>query len=164
MTLSSSPGESKVQKEAGPELDAEIAERIMGYIWHPWREDWHRVDGHMDGEAWCGPVRRGGLVLTSGVFGPDGAPGPYRGPVPEFSTSIHDAWRVVEKMRTHPDARFTNLRLVALCYNRTYATFDAHNEDEWTEANGEYATPLAICLAALENAPSSSVPSTGGEL
>jgi hypothetical protein len=69
--------------------------------------------------------------------------------VPRYSADIAAAWEVVERMREHPDPRFRTLRMVAYPYNRTYATFDAENEDEWTEANGENATPLAICRAAL---------------
>lgn len=68
---------------------------------------------------------------------------------PHYSTDIAAAWEVVEKMRDHPDPRFRTLRLVAYSYNRTYATFDIENEDDWTEANGDHASPLAICRAAL---------------
>lgn len=74
---------------------------------------------------------------------------------PHYSTDMAAAWLVVEEMRAHPDVKYRNLSLVAYCYNRTYATFDAealvegYTPEKWAEANGEHATPLAICLAAL---------------
>jgi hypothetical protein len=117
---------------AGPALNAEVAERVMG------------------------------LDLTWRRFSLDGLNrdlGPVRA-VPAYSTDLAAAWRIVERMRDHPDARFRTLRLVAYPYNRTYATFDALNEDEWTEANGEHATPTAICLAALAT-PGQTPPNEG---
>jgi hypothetical protein len=109
------------ERVAGPALNAEVAERVMGLDL-----SWRRVT--LDGtNRDLGPVRN---VLA-------------------YSTDIAAAWRIVERMRNHPDARFRTLRLVAYPYNRTYATFDALNEDDWVEANGEHATPTAICLAAL---------------
>jgi hypothetical protein len=50
--------------------------------------------------------------------------------------------------------QFQNLHLVAYAYNRTYASFDSNDlptmDGPYTvEANGEHATPLAICRAAL---------------
>lgn len=75
--------------------------------------------------------------------------------VPYFSTDIAAAWDVVEKVREISPPRFQNLQLIVYAYNRTYATFDAeafsdYDSATWTEANGEHATPLAICLAALK--------------
>lgn len=74
----------------------------------------------------------------------------------DYSGSIAAAWEVVKKMQENPDPRFRTLRLVAYSYNRTYATFDSRansfdDDDAWHEANGDDATPLAICLAALKS-------------
>jgi hypothetical protein len=74
--------------------------------------------------------------------------------VPHYSTDITAAWLVVERMRAGAPIRFRNISLVAYCYHRTYATFDAtaftdYSPETWAEANGEHATPLAICRAAL---------------
>lgn len=69
--------------------------------------------------------------------------------VPSFTRLIDATWDVVARMREHPNPRYRTLRLTAYPYRRTYATFDAENEDDWTEANGEFATQEAICLAAL---------------
>jgi hypothetical protein len=113
--------------EAGRELDALIAVRIMGYIQAP---------------------------NPSVLFTPnhtDEHPEICFGPKP-YSTDIAYAWQVVERMKEHAPVEFKNLSLVAYCYNRTYASFSAeairHGEG-FEEANGEYATPLAICRAAL---------------
>lgn len=76
----------------GRELDAIIAEKVMGWTqcdplakWDRWEygdpgDDWTVVS-----EEWC----RG-----------DGFPerGHYRSPIPRYSTSIGDAWTVVEKL------------------------------------------------------------------
>lgn len=136
---------------AGRELDALIAEKVIG-----------EVEAHSP----CGD----GLTRSSVEIAPtlaecdrriresfkkhvaDGMrlwPAQYCGP--EYSTDIASAWLIVEKMRDHPDAMSRTLRMVVYPYNRTYATFDLRrDEDDWTEANGEHATPLAICLAALK--------------
>lgn len=122
-----------LKMEAGRELDALIAEKVMG---------WRLIEnqGAAGGRLWQG---------HGGGFGD----------MPEheltpFSKEIYAAFQVVEKMRQHPDVRYQNLQLVAYCYNRTYATFDTqafndYDAGTWAEANGEYATPLAICRAAL---------------
>lgn len=73
---------------------------------------------------------------------------------PPVSEEMGAAWWVVERMRGRPAVRWRNLSLVAYCYARTYATFDAdafldYAPETWAEANGEHATPLAICRAAL---------------
>lgn len=114
------------------QIDALVAEHVMG--WHL-RENL----GAAGGKLWHG---------HGGGFGD--MPEHWQ---PEFSTEIEDAWKVVEKMREHPDARYRTLFIVAYSYNRTYATFDAEARDDdkaWTEANGDNAAPMAICLAALK--------------
>jgi hypothetical protein len=62
------------------------------------------------------------------------------------SRRISDAWDIVNKMKRSD----YNLQMIEYAYNRTYATFIPDlDSDEWTEANGKYCTPLAICRAAL---------------
>lgn len=125
---------------AGRELDSEIAELVMerrhitGADLPPFLQ--HRDEPESEQEAWVSEDGKRYYCRACGTL-------------PDFSRSIAAAWLVVEKMRGHPNPRFRTLRLVAYSYNRTYATFDAENEDDWTEANGEYATPLAICRAAI---------------
>ena len=68
-----------------------------------------------------------------------------------YSRDIAAAGELVEKMREHPDSLCRTFRIVAYPYHRTYATVDIEEDsDDWTEANGDHATPLAICLAALK--------------
>jgi hypothetical protein len=116
--------ESMSTGEAGREIDKRIARTVFGVTGEPWDQPPTEMSGFEDE--------------------------PSPNPLPRYSTDIAAAFLVVEKLREHPDPCSRNLRLVAWCYNRTYATFDALAEgDAWTEANGEHATPLAICLAAL---------------
>jgi hypothetical protein len=112
--------------EAGRELDALVAEKVMGETVATFI-----TDGEAHPLLWC-----------------DGSD------LPNYSTDIRDAWQVVERMRSHGGVRFGNLHLVAYAYNRTYASFDSKDlpmmeGDYSVEANGEHATPLAICRAAL---------------
>lgn len=123
--------------EAGRELDALVAERVMAWPY-----------------LLCRPFVGTGVIETrdgtmSEFCSKCGRPHGYHDGWPHYSTDLRSAWLVVEKMRQHPDPRYRTLRMVAYSYNRTYATFDRDNEDDWTEANGTHATPLAICRAAL---------------
>jgi len=135
------------QLEAGRELDALVAERVMGDIaWDYVIEGCSRCGREFatvaDAEAHRANSRYlvGPIVLHSSV--------------PAYSTDMNDAWRVVEKMREQQDVRFVNLQMTVYSYSRTYATFDSkawydYTPETWAEGNGEYATPLAICRAAL---------------
>jgi len=63
--------------------------------------------------------------------------------VPEYTEKMDLAWRVVEKLKK-------TLTLRQYPHNRTYATFGHwDNTEDMTEVNGNYCTPVAICLAAL---------------
>lgn len=142
--------------EAGRELDALIAERVMG--WTDVRHDWpceYVVDGWMVAidEAEQERLELDGRDVV-GYEPPREGSRPLLDRVPAYSTDIATAWQVVAKMREHASPRFQSLALVVWCYNRTYATFDANAFTEydpttWVEANGEHTTPLAICRAAL---------------
>jgi hypothetical protein len=114
---------------AGRELDALIAEKVMGWrFMHDglgnmrWYQDTVAIDGY-------GPNHWGG----------------YRDFSP--STDIAAAWEIVKKMR----ARGIPLRLVLVCAPGDpewwYASFEANG---WqVESN---TAPLAICRAALRAA------------
>lgn len=66
--------------------------------------------------------------------------------LPHYSTDIAATWEIVE----HLARQDRNLRMTVYAYARTYATFDdLDGEEEWMEANGDHHTPLAICRAAL---------------
>lgn len=123
-------------REAGPELDAEIAEKVMGYFWLPWRDGFDRDDG-------C--YRRDGKWLCDGIWAPHGPPGPYHGPIPQFSTEVSAAWSVVEKMQAERGF-YTCIQWSQLPKRHQHrgwrAEFGIYGEDAST-------APLAICLAAL---------------
>ena len=113
--------------EAGRELDALIAEKVMGLTLGP-------APMSANFEITC--VKLGDHEWRN---------------ISYYSTKIGAAWEVVEKMRGHSDSLRRTFRIVAYPYHRTYATFDIEEDsDDWTEANGDHATPLAICLAALK--------------
>lgn len=134
--------------ETGRALDARVRDAIFG----PWDESRCRVCGWPivpHGERGCWSDN------CSMRFPHDENRHTQRADEPRpYSTDIAAAWEVVEKMRDFAP-RYANLSLVAYCYNRTYATFDADAFPEyttatWVEANGPHATPRAICLAALK--------------
>lgn len=132
--------------EAGRELDALVAEKVMG---------WRRVSGDdVPGDEQHGDWLGGEQVVWITPTGTIEACSRC-GNLPRFSSHITEAWRVVEKMRACPDVSRRNLQLMAYSYNRTYAAFDAaaafdDHHPSWAEANGDLATPHAICLAALK--------------
>ncbi len=143
---------SDTQIGPGRELDALVAEKVMGLVWD---ESRCRICG-WPLEPWDGTGEiPTGCVLESCSQRP--APS-TRADVPaKYSTSIGIVWLVVEKMQCHPTTTSRTLRMVVYPYSRTYATFDwDEDSDDWAEANGEHATPTAICLAALRVAETQS--------
>ena len=110
--------------EAGRELDAEVAERVMGLRTRP--------------RSWS----KEGPCLQE-------APGkPWR-IIPHYSTSVADAWEVVEKIRSASKLSV----IVEASTNPTeyICAVGAHHRGQWIEtvrAVSESA-PAAICAAAL---------------
>ena len=120
--------------EAGRELDALIAEMVMGLTRH---DESYMVDG-------AGKVLRfvwrdgGGACVYSGdMF------------LPHYSTNIADAWEVVRKMGMvliensgeafgQPDE-----------WNVQFVGHDSEGEPHWVSASAS-TCELAICLAALK--------------
>jgi hypothetical protein len=144
--------------DAGRELDALVGEKIFGYqkIAHygPTKEH----NKHLEQQAFAAHEE---AMAAYKKFWPD----PESWPedtllrweegwgtriVENFSTDISDTWQLVEKMLAdHP---YANLHLVQYAYARTYAAFSTEQPGsaaEWSEGNGEYCTPVAICFAAL---------------
>lgn len=132
--------------ESGRATDRLIAERVMGWTWITF-------DG--ENREWLSPCTVGGERPSHPWHRVgDGSKTRDLTTIPRFSSDIAEAFRVVAYMREHGDSRFKNLSLTAYCYSRTYASFDGAAFGDWSpethaEANGEYATPLAICMAAL---------------
>ena len=124
--------------EAGRELDALIAEKVMG---------WNLFAG----EPGYGrrPNKFMSLILD---------------PIPHYSTNIEAAWLVVEKIHAglNPARMGTYNYLTLVCtgtYSGWAASFDFNLGDEWWEADVIVSCPfaarghtaeLAICLAALK--------------
>lgn len=152
----------------GRDLDALVAEKVMNLPevhWHPAYPDpeccvCEKVSPHAEDErapvylSFCGCD-----LDIDEPFGWDavrteaGHKWTCVEVVPRYSTSIADAWKVVEKMREHPNPNRRTLHIVSYPYNRTYATFDSEkgrDGDGWTEANGPHHDSMGICLAALE--------------
>lgn len=97
----------------------------------------------------CPDGRPGCAVAHWGWFDANGVE------VPRYSTDEGAARRLGALLRARPDGHRFALRVTEYPDNRAYATFAAPDDDMGEEANGKYATPLAICrafLAALERA------------
>lgn len=72
--------------------------------------------------------------------------------IPYSSIDMSATWDLVRHIARDERIPVTkrNLHLVAWCYNRTYAVFGDKDQEDWSEGNGEHATSVAICLAALK--------------
>lgn len=133
----------------GRELDALVAERVMGWEQH----DFHHVGDFVRPDAW----RR---FAENGHFAHHIQPHEWMRwqDVPAYSTDIAAAWQVVEKMKAEG-------------YE---ACIDSDSDGDWSvifTMNGEGIwcsvkkdAPLAICRAALAVAADSSTQEpTGGQ-
>lgn len=115
--------------KAGRELDALVAEKIMGLgpeRWDPPCFWYHTTDDAEPRSGWC-------YTCSKAICEVPGEPRRY-------STSISDAWLVVEKMAAHP----TNWYFMV--GPDGYLT--AENGGSGFDICADTA-PLAICLAAL---------------
>ncbi len=118
--------------QAGPELDALIAEKVMG--WKP-----NAKHPNLSGDGWWETE--------------NGGENGYLAVLPEFSTDIAAAWTVVEKMprvlgHIYPSFDEESGKFLHWCAV-------VENSEPWSSARygavGETA-PLAICRAALRAA------------
>jgi len=113
------------------ELDATVAEKVMGFVWD---ESRCRICGWPFGDGVADCTKDSCSLRPTPKRRAD-APAHY-------STSIADAWLVVEEMiKRHPERDFhlEHLHDQWGCGNCT--------DDVWTSAD---TAPEAICLAALE--------------
>lgn len=109
--------------EPGRELDALVAERVIG---------WRNLE-------WCEACHEGGTIAPEGWYG-DG-PGGECYLTREYSVDIAAAWQVVEKMIDIGYSVFVD-------YVERWRCFITQGGGESpVEAT---SAPLAICLAALE--------------
>lgn len=122
--------------KAGRELDALVAEKVMG--WRPMQGGVSMEIGEK-GDLWEDGSRK--------WYGKDGDPRPMRLlPSPKFSTDIASAWLVVEK--TDPVFSWVLSRAQDGDYDVSM-TFHATDYEIVYEATADTA-PLAICRAALK--------------
>lgn len=110
---------------AGPELDALIASKVMG-----WTTQKAKSDG-MEFDQWLEPASVGFVVQ-------------YR--PPNYSTDIAAAWEVVEKLQ----ARFLRVDVSAINSDGFTVKIWVSEYADHIYAMGDTA-PLAICLAALKS-------------
>ena len=108
--------------KAGQELDALVAEKVIGWQWN------------VDRSAFFPP----GLHPMSNIFGHK---------VPQYSENIAEAWLVVEKL---VKSGFHFLLLKSADSGRSIATFYLGPEDRSDTSKSADEAPHAICLAALE--------------
>ena len=124
--------------EAGRELDALIAEKVMGW------------SSQADGLYWDAGNHRTRLVLGSIIakkrdeMGLENAQGFVFAP----STNITDAWEVVERLVSTPGPNGDH-HSVQVDYSGDAVVVIDENEDWQVSAIADTA-PLAICLAALK--------------
>jgi len=119
---------------AGGEMDALVAERVMGWTRHP--EKMHPSDNRTIG----------GVLYCMPGYPPYDAGG--ANVVPYYSTDIAAAWQVVE----HFKWRGVSLTIHPYSSSKGYRVGVAIGPaEEWDYATADTA-PLAICLAALKAA------------
>ena len=128
--------------EAGKELDALVAEKVMGIAPSEWPWGCH-AEGHtMDEDVWC---------YTCGMLYSEGERVP-----PPYSSSISAAWRVVEKMRSGGWLVSMLGMMEGAWEGRYHASFRHVSQSEFgmhvrsAPASSAMSAPHAICLAALE--------------
>ena len=109
--------------KAGRELDALIAEQVMGWTYHPYGNG---------GGKWLDAA--GKQVAFGGLNG---------GSLPHYSTAIADAWAVVEQLSCTTKQYWTIEYFSTGCV----ATFNLNDFEYQSSAN---TAPLAICLTALQ--------------
>jgi len=109
-----------IKMPAGKELDALIAEKVLGYqkLSFPAMPKYQR------------PSENGIQALYD---------------LPDYSTKIHAAWEVLEKMESLGFAWE-----LATDLNSVWCEFaNVHDHTKYINANGNSSAPFAICRAAL---------------
>jgi hypothetical protein len=148
--------EAVLAMKAGPEMDALVAERVMG--WERGGADDHTRPAHRESKDFPGTILNdfdskgphdyltspgpGGRVYFCGC--------PSSADLPSYTTSIADAWEVVEKFRARNSGGFTEFQ--SMEDGRWWAGFWREGCGIRSEGDGLAAgetLPLAISRAAL---------------
>lgn len=136
--------------QPGRELDALIAEKVMGFKRFNQPPDY---DGNYGGEPVLFPP--GMVPEKSGWQWPPKGKVSFAGFSPHYSTSIEEAWWVVERMRQRMCCFFLKSDGTACweCYGITDMNSEEHNNpiiSQWNVYICVETAPHAICLAALK--------------
>jgi hypothetical protein len=128
---------AQIMKKPGRELDALVAEKVMGWIWVK-RTDLNRTPEHPGFTPWTRYLTN--LPLAEWQVPTDESlPIDYPFSLPEYSTDIAAAWEAVEKLLNLFQGVYRRDATWIACFdngNRQYAYADT--------------APHAICLAALK--------------
>ena len=118
-----------MDNNAGRELDALIAEKVMGWGRHDWKEH-HALERTLYCGN-CGTTKGKDALDEIGTFCQQFE---WKAELPEYSTRIQDAWQVVEK------------------FDMFDIVWRSPEWAAWVKGEVTYAAtaPLAICLAALK--------------
>lgn len=140
--------------KAGRELDALIAERVMGWEW------WHKGNYSQlikGGETW---PENPYFSLSKGKAQSGSADDSG---MPHYSTDIAAAWLIVEHMRANvPSCRALRMESVPLGYMAAFYS-RTNRLDRIGAFVGAETAPLTICLAALK-ALNIEVPNENGRI
>lgn len=133
--------------DAGRELDALVAEKVMGWVNVACLNGGNTPTGEPD-DDWNRDAR------NDPRHGGTGIPQVHRLEVPDYSTQINDAWEVVEKLKR--DGWNVSLGgdngwgcTIYKIHAQGGKNFSSTWEESFGPINAETA-PLAICLAALK--------------
>lgn len=139
----------------GRELDALVAEKVMGLCFHEWHVAYHGYEPPLTG--WTATCGKCGAVKRD----PDGdssPPADWNEPRPSYSTEIAAAMDVWESLRNRGSIR--QIRLTGYNPDEWFcdmATFLGEPGTDAITAEGRSA-PHAICLAALAAVGAASPP------
>ena len=119
---------------AGAELDALIAEKVMGW------DHVRKIEPRSSIYGPCSPYYIGRENITDGDFDE---------PVPHYSTYIGTAWQVVEKMQANKWWFDADWELGELPWAAFFVDRDSFGYIGVYGSNAE-SMPLAVCRAALK--------------
>lgn len=153
---------SETVMTAGRELDALIAEKVMGFLWHKWTPEMDQdAAADLRGHRFLKPAdtiqkfRDGGWEVGPWVLASIDDPiyvGCDNQEIPNYTTDIAAAWLVVGELARR--GYWLSLKSPFETDNAWSAGFTPHGMSGWNGrpdfAGFALTAPLAICLAALK--------------
>ena len=142
------PATARTRYEAGRELDAEVAEKVMGWHWYAPEFVYQGYVGYADLLAPKSNQVRGRIIMAANDPRLEGMEmGNF---APHYSTDIAAAWLVVEKMAEIAFLRLEVDGCPSAGFDRSaWCSFGGIGQRGiMVEARAD-TVPLAICLAAL---------------